>query len=114
MRRLTQRDENGVARPVAGEDITFADVIGSLAKYEEAAQEGRVAPCKIGDTVYVIASYRGSKQIKQGVVSEMFFVKGMRLCICVQRIRRGEWGKVVFPTREAAEAMIEEMEGKTT
>lgn len=114
MRRLTYRDEHGVARPVAGEDITFADVIGSLAQYEEAAQEGRVAPCKIGDTVYVIANYGGTKKIKQGVVTEMFFVEGMRLCICVQRIRRGEWGKAVFPTHEVAEAALEEMEGKST
>lgn len=114
MNRLTYRDEKGVVRPAAGEDITFADVIGTLARYEDAAQEGRVVPCKIGDTVWVVANYRGSKTIKQGVVSQMFFLANMRLCICAQGIRRGEWGKVIFPTREAAEARVAEMEGKST
>lgn len=64
-------------------------------------------PCKIGDTVWAIRNYSGTKTPKKGVVSEMYFVERMRLCIVVKNVARGEWGKVIFPTYEEAMQEIE-------
>lgn len=66
-----------------------------------------VLPCKIGDTVYAIRNYKGTKVTQQGKVSEMFFTGNMELCIVVRHISRGEWGKTVFATQEEARAQIE-------
>lgn len=60
-------------------------------------------PCKIGDTVWAIRRYRNIRTYKQGKVSEMYFIDGMRLCIAVKNVGRGEWGKDVFATKEDAE-----------
>ena len=64
-------------------------------------------PCKIGDNVWTIRSYGRMKTPKCGVVSEMYFIEGMRLCIVVKNVARGEWGKMVFATYEEAMAQIE-------
>ncbi len=63
-------------------------------------------PCKIGDTAWVIRNFRGVKHPQRGFVSEMYYIDGMVLHIVVKHVGRGEWGKKVFPTREAAEAAI--------
>lgn len=60
-------------------------------------------PCKIGDTVYAIRNYHSAKKIVSGKVSEMYFIDGMRLCIVVRGVCRGQWGKTVFATQEEAE-----------
>ena len=65
-----------------------------------------ILPCRIGDTVWAIRSYNGRKIPQKGIVSEMFFCDGMKLCIVVRRIARGEWGKTVFPTKEDAKLAI--------
>lgn len=60
-------------------------------------------PCKIGDELWAIRSYKGKKVPIKGKVSEMYYVdESMRLCIVVKCVARGEWGKTVFPTYEAA------------
>lgn len=59
-------------------------------------------PCKIGDTVWAIRNYKGSKLIQQGIVSEIFFVGDMQLCIVVKNCIRGTWGITVFPSYEEA------------
>ena len=64
-------------------------------------------PCKIGDKVWAIRNYSGVKTPKCGVVSEMYFIEKMRLCIVVKNVARGEWGKTVFATCEEATAHIE-------
>lgn len=66
-------------------------------------------PCKIGDTVWAVRSYSGTKKLLAGKVSEMYFIDGMRLCIVVKNISRGEWGKVIFPSFEEA---IKALEGR--
>lgn len=65
-------------------------------------------PCKVGDEVWAIKTYRYDKKIPhKGVVSEMYFIdKSMRLCIVVKGITRGEWGKKVFATKEDAERSL--------
>lgn len=65
-------------------------------------------PCKIGDSVFAIRNYRGTKQILAGKVSEMYFIDGMRLCIVAKNISRGEWGKVIFPSFEEAIKALEQ------
>lgn len=64
-------------------------------------------PCKIGDDVFAIRSYKGNLKIEHGVVSEMFYVgKEMLLCIVVYHIMRGFWGKDIFDTYEKAEEYL--------
>lgn len=63
-------------------------------------------PCKIGDEVWGIRKHQGKSLVKRGFVSQMYFVEGMRLCICVKNVARGEWGKKIFPTYEAAVAYL--------
>ena len=65
-------------------------------------------PCRIGDKVWVIRNFKGFPHPQEGIVSEMYFFEDMKLCVVVKHIARGEWGKVVFATREEAEKAIEE------
>lgn len=82
-----------------------------LKEYEDLEEQGRlvVLPCKVGDTVFGI--HRHQKRgafVMEGEVNEMYFAEeDMRLCIVVKGSCRGEWGKVVFGTREDAEKALE-------
>jgi hypothetical protein len=73
-------------------------------------------PCKVGDTVWAIRSYNpGKKVVVSGKVSEMYYIdESMKLCIVVKGITRGEWGKRVFPTCEAAENYLRGLNNETT
>lgn len=63
-------------------------------------------PLKIGDRAYTIVNYKGTKKIKIGVVSQMYFSEEMELVISVKNICRGLYGKKVFKTYlEAYEAL---------
>lgn len=64
-------------------------------------------PCKIGDTVWTTKNYWGTLHVKRGVVSEMFYLDDMRLAIVVKDLRRGFWGKDIFPTYEECVAEVE-------
>ena len=67
----------------------------------------REIPCEIGDCVFAIQNFKGTKHIMKGKVSEMFFVgEKMDLCIVVHHIRRGCWGKDIFDTYEKAEEYL--------
>ena len=63
-------------------------------------------PCSIGDEVYAIRRYNGAKVIRKGIVTSMFFIEGMKLCIAVMGLCRGEWGKTIFPSYEEAEKYL--------
>lgn len=70
-------------------------------------------PCKLGDEVWGLQKSKGVLTPKRGLVSSMFFVDDMKLCIVVNRICRGEWGKSVFATYEdACTAIRERREGE--
>ena len=71
-------------------------------------KRSQIIPCEIGDEVYAIRRFSGTVRIQKGKVSEMYFIEGMRLCIVVKNIARGEWGKTVFPSREEAQKAITE------
>lgn len=76
---------------------------GARKLMEEApAVDAVVLPCKIGDSVWTIRSYKGVKQPKKGIVGEMFFTSDMRLMIVVHHIARGRWGETIFATKEDA------------
>lgn len=85
----------------------------SVAQFAEVSEIIRKAdaaglPCKMGDVVWGIRrAYKNRYCVKQGVVNEMYFGEDMRLCICVENVCRGEWGKNVFATKEEAAAEIE-------
>ena len=65
-------------------------------------------PCKIGDRVWAIRSYKGIKRAQKGIVNEMFFTPQMELVIVVCHVARGRWGEAVFATQEEAEKAIGE------
>lgn len=69
----------------------------------------RVIPCKIGDRVFAIRNYGGKPQVYAGHVSEMCFIKDMKLSITVRGVARGTWGKNIFATREECEKRISEI-----
>lgn len=83
-------------------------------KYQEGYADGfraakkRYSPCKIGDRVWAIRSYKGIKHPQEGIVSEMFFVEDMRLMIVVKNVARGLWGETVFGSHKEAYTAIEE------
>lgn len=66
-------------------------------------------PCRIGDAVWAIRRFSGGVlRACEGVVSAMQYINSdMVLSITVENTCRGEWGKVVFATKEDAEAEIE-------
>ena len=82
--------------------------IQKLADYEEAEEQGllREVPLKIGDVAWAIRNYNGVRRAQKGFVREMFYTQDMRLCIAVDRVARGEFGKKIFRTQEEAEAAM--------
>ena len=69
-------------------------------------------PCKLGDEVWAIKRCFDTYYLPyHTIVSEMYFVDDMRLCIVAKGIARGEWGKAVFGTEEEALASLEEQYG---
>ncbi len=64
-------------------------------------------PCKIGDEVYAIRMFKGKRQVKKGIVTDMHFLSDrgryeMKLVIVVGYICRGCWGERVFGSYEEA------------
>ena len=60
-------------------------------------------PCKIGDRVWAIRSYKGIKHPQEGIVSEMFFTEDMQIMIVVKNVARGIWGETVFGSYKDAD-----------
>ena len=90
----------GIPYKLEGSNLSIAArkcILEVFRRYQE------MRPCKIGDTVWCIRSYKGVKIPKKGIVSEMFFIgEEMELCIVVENLARGKWGEKVFPTKEEA------------
>lgn len=132
MNRLTRRNEAGIAYyphcfewPCGGSKCTpincdFDDkVCERLAAYEDTWMEPEEitalkrerdaeVPCKIGDMVWAIRSYKGYEHPQMGVVSGMYFLPDMTLQIVVKHIARGKFGKTVFLTEADALDVIKE------
>ena len=82
-------------------------------KYKNGLEEGRrqgreeMLPCKIGDEVWGVRYFKGGRKIPmKGMVDEMYYSNDMALCVRVKGVCRGQWGKKVFASREAAEAAL--------
>lgn len=91
--------------------MTEAEAYGQA--YENGRQQGReemrreLLPCKIGDEVWGFRYFRGGRKIPmKGRVSEMYYSHSMALYVRVKDVCYGEWGKMVFANREAAEAAL--------
>ncbi|MCD8208075.1 MAG: hypothetical protein LUD72_09075 [Bacteroidales bacterium] len=59
-------------------------------------------PFAIGDTAYSTRNVHGTRTIRAGIVSEIYFSKDMKLCAAVRNVGRGPVGVKVFKTREEA------------
>lgn len=82
-----------------------------MAAFDDALQDATTVdavelPCKIGDCVWAIRNFKGHKHPKRGVVSDMYFNRGMELNIVVEYVARGKWGETVFATDKEAWAVI--------
>lgn len=66
-------------------------------------------PCKIGDVVWGIRSYKGVPRAQCGFVSEMQFTKQMQLLITIKYVCLGRWGEKIFATQAECEAAIAKM-----
>ena len=64
-------------------------------------------PCKIGDELCGVRSFRGVCRPQYARVSEMFFTRDMRLMIVLKFVCRGVFGKDIFYTREECLAECE-------
>lgn len=69
-------------------------------------------PCKIGDRVWAIRSYNGSKHPQEGIVSEMYFLPDMTLQIVVKHVARGIFGKTIFHTLHETQEAIDRLEAE--
>jgi hypothetical protein len=117
MERLTRRSANGtgVYATPSGEPVKWENnrhnVLQKLADYEDLEEQGRLfkLPCKVGDTVYVIAG----KNISAQKIQRATIDSEMKIEFCTKR--RGfalfDIGKTVFPTESEAEAKLKELRG---
>ena len=136
MERLTRIDERGIAVfnikcPEMCEYVTCSmeegyqcqhqcerDIIEKLATYEDADEQGLLLrlPCKVGDKIYAIVHdyEKDTEVIKESMIIEVtqnvngWFFKSL---IPAPAFRLHDFGKIVFLTREAAEAKLKEMGG---
>ena len=101
MSRLTWRNPKDGKTYLYGEN---ADVVGKLADYEDAEEQGLLLrlPCKVGDKVWGIIRYffRDKNQSPYEIYECKFDLSMLR-----------EIGKTVFLKREEAEAALAEKGG---
>ena len=70
-----------------------------------------IIPCSIGDTMWCIREVKGVRTAQQGIVSEMFFRKDMKLMIVVKYVGRGIFHDTIFASRLGCEARIDYLNG---
>lgn len=138
MKRLTEKDWKDKCdgypwnvHPV--KDIYDLPYYKKLATYEDAEEQGLLwwPPCKVGDTVWVVTSpfnvfddieYDNNmrSEVYEAFVSSVTFYKcGEQYRISAkvtnhfigQYFQKRDFGKIVFLTKEEAEAKLKEMEG---
>ena len=111
-----RENAKAIIESVFSDDTSKAERIRELLK---ADRDGRlvVLPCKVGDTVWITGSVRRlySEKVRTFFCGDPSYGRGMadnsvqmiRTTGCDIPIR--EFGKTVFPTREEAEEVLEEM-----
>lgn len=101
-----------------GEDTTetIARHIERLYELENAIENGTLVflPCKVGDTIYEVFKYHRPPFIQQTAIEKIIITtKGLRLKLernSTYETSITAWGKTLFPTKEAAEKALEELE----
>ena len=101
-----------------GEDTTetIARHIERLYELENAIENGTLVflPCKVGDTIYEVFKYHRPPFIQQTTIEKIIITtKGLRLKLernSTYETSITAWGKTLFPTEEAAEKALEELE----
>ncbi len=121
MERLTERTGEGQAIPRMDlKNNGHQRCMERLAEYEDLEEQNRLLklPCAVGDEFYCIWRNKGQNPIqkmqvkkieiheRKGIVIQMEFV-GNRGCLF--RFYEDDFGKTVFLTKEAAEAVLKEM-----
>lgn len=121
MERLTERTGEGQAIPRMDlKNNGHQRCMERLAEYEDLEEQNRLLklPCAVGDEFYCIWKNKGQNPIqkmqvkkieiheRKGIVIQMEFV-GNRGCLF--RFYEDDFGKTVFLTKEAAEAVLKEM-----
>ena len=121
MDRLTERTGEGQAIPRMDlKNNGHQRCMERLAEYEDLEEQNRLLklPCAVGDEFYCIWRNKGQNPIqkmqvkkieiheRKGIVIQMEFV-GNRGCLF--RFYEDDFGKTVFLTKEAAEAVLKEM-----
>lgn len=113
MSRLTWRN------PKDGKIYLYAenaDVVGKLAEYEDAEEQGLLLklPCRVGDTVFLVQCGKVYERKVSGfsVTSNNRFVVHMQDCEMDNATFPVErFGETVFLTREEAESALSEKGG---
>jgi len=109
--------ENTDVGPVAVEtalQLIEKIAFGKLGEIIEAHKDGRapILPCKLGDEVWGICRHGRSKMAKAGIVTEMYYVEGMKLVVAARYVCRGIFGETVFLTKEETEAALAARKGE--
>lgn len=89
-----------------------------LKRYEDLEQDGRLLelPCKVGDTVYILAG-RSGNFYEEDICDGFFMGRDgvLQIKVLCYKGNHGTYGvlnETVFLTKEAAEDALKEMEGK--
>ena len=110
MRKLV--DPQHVYDLATGYMSDFASSCADLPSLREILDEAPTVPaialpCKVGDEVWCLRDTRVYNKPVKGVVSEIYFLDNMDMCIVVRRLCRGRWGERVFATEQEAQAAID-------
>ena len=91
-------------------------VYDRLYELENAIEKGTLVflPCKVGDTIYEVFKNHRTPFIQQTTIEKIIITrKGLRLKLernSTYETSITAWGKTLFPTEEAAEKALEELQ----
>ncbi len=97
-------------------DGKLQDLAERLYKLENSIENGTLVflPCKVGDTIYEVFKNHRPPFIQQTTIEKIIITrKGLRLKLernSTYETSITAWGKTLFPTKEAAEKALEEIE----
>lgn len=92
------------------------DVYNRLCELENAIENGTLVflPCKVGDTIYEVFKNHCPPFVQQTTIEKIIITrKGLRLKLernSTYETSITAWGKTLFPTKEAAEKALEDIE----
>ena len=116
MERLTEwkDDKKLLAKTKFSGDFGSANVLGRLAEYEDAEEQGLLLrlPCKVGDVIYEIHPLTGKitqRKIKSIVVCNCPDLTIMYKSGYDYSNVQDDFGKTVFLTQAGAEAKLKEL-----